>query len=315
MAILQITTRVGCKIACTYCPQDKFITAYGEKGGNLLMSLDQFRAYLDKIPQDVEVCFAGFCEPWLNSECIQMVLYAKRKGHVVSIFTTMVGMTALDIELLEPLDFGFFRIHLPSESGDEEIPVTKEYLATLELLINSKINAGFHCQSSKSDPNVMALLKKNGKNIMFSRTCHRSGNVKLKGKRDMPRRRGKIGCKRDMLENLLLPNGDILLCPHDYGIKHLLGNISSLSYEELFEGSEFKRIQEAHQDIRQEVICRYCEEFCCNVDLFSGIMNIRYRIDQLCYDLRAVRNLHDLWVIFKRLIQLSIKNFGKSHSE
>ncbi len=315
MALLQITTRVGCKIACTYCPQDKLVKAYGEKSCDPLMSLDRFKGYLDKIPQEVGLWFSGMCEPWLNPECTQMILHAKRKGYAVSAFSTMVGMTAQDIELLEPIDFGFFRIHLPSESGEENIGVTKEYLETLEVLLNSKINAGFHCQSSKSDPNVMALLKENGKDFLFLRTCHRSGNVKLKGKLHQPRRRGKIGCKREMRNNLLLPNGDILLCAHDYGIKHVLGNISSLSYEELFEGSEFKRAQEAQQDSRKEVICRYCEEFCYNVDLFSGIMNIRYRIDQLFYDLRAIRNLHDLWVIIQRVIKLSIKNLGKAHSK
>ncbi len=279
------------------------------------MGLDQFRTYLDKIPREVELWFSGMCEPWLNPQCTQMILHANTKGHAVSAFTTMVGMKAIDIELLEPIDFGFFRIHLPSESGDENIPVTKEYLETLEVLLNSNINAGFHCQSRNSDPNVMALLKKYGKGFLFLRTYHRSGNVKFKGKLHQPRRRGKIGCKRDLRNNLLLPNGDILLCAHDYGIKHVLGNIASLRYEELFEGNEIKRVQQAQQDSSKDVICRYCEEWCYNVDLFSGILNIRYRIDQLFYDLKAVRNLHDLWVIFKRIIKLSIKNLGKAHSK
>ncbi|MHC4213503.1 MAG: SPASM domain-containing protein [Planctomycetota bacterium] len=154
----------------------------------------------------------------------------------------------------------------------------------------------------------MSLLKKNGKRILFARTYRRSGNVNLKDRLRLPRRRGKIGCKRNLHNNILLPNGDVLLCSNDYSMKHVLGNIASLSYEELYEGSEFKRIQEAQQDSRKDIICRYCEEFCFNVDRFSSIQNILYRVDQLFYELKNIRSLHDLWFLIRRIIKIINKD-------
>lgn len=77
---LQITAKIGCRIACTYCPQDRLTQAYRDRSSNLLMSSDDFQLYTERIPPEVEIWFAGMCEPWLNPECTEMILYAHKKG-------------------------------------------------------------------------------------------------------------------------------------------------------------------------------------------------------------------------------------------
>ena len=46
----------------------------------------------------------------MNPDCSKMILYANQKGHKISVFTTLSGMTLLDIDLIESINFGFFQI-------------------------------------------------------------------------------------------------------------------------------------------------------------------------------------------------------------
>lgn len=72
---MEITTRVGCKNMCVYCPQDKFIKAYKKRSDVVQMSLDTFKTCLDKIPHNIHIHFSGMAEPWLNPNCTDMILY------------------------------------------------------------------------------------------------------------------------------------------------------------------------------------------------------------------------------------------------
>ena len=51
--MIQISTSVGCKVNCSYCPQSPHIKAYKDtvKGtGPYQMSLETFKTCIDKIP-------------------------------------------------------------------------------------------------------------------------------------------------------------------------------------------------------------------------------------------------------------------------
>jgi len=99
MAQMEITTRIGCKNMCSYCPQKKIISAYKDKA--YVMSFDTYKKCLNKIPKSVLISFSGMVEPFLNPGCIEMVEYAVREGFKVKIFTTSIRMTKNDIKRLE----------------------------------------------------------------------------------------------------------------------------------------------------------------------------------------------------------------------
>ena len=46
---LEITTMVGCRVACVYCPQDKISHRYF--GADRMMKFDDFQIYLDHVPR------------------------------------------------------------------------------------------------------------------------------------------------------------------------------------------------------------------------------------------------------------------------
>lgn len=287
---LQITTRIGCKIACVYCPQDKLIKAYRQRDGDLLMSTDDFKKYMESVPPEVEIWFTGMCEPWSNPRCTEMVLYVYEKGHSTCVFTTTIGLKASDIDLLKSVSYGFFRIHLPSDPKQEDIEITDEYLDKLDRILRSRIDASYHCQGKKVNLRVQSLLASHGKTVYFADTHHRSGNVRSRGWLKLPRRHGVIGCKRNLRNNILLPNGDVLLCCQDYGMKHVLGNMNFSSYDSLFQGSEYLALREGQKNGAVDILCRYCEEFCYNVDLSAKVYNFPYLLQKGVCGLKSIRS-------------------------
>ena len=260
MASMEITTRIGCKIACVYCPQKKLIEAYSQRSNIFQMTFDVFKKCLEKMPEEVNIDFGGFCEPWLNPEATEMVSFAHEKGHKVYIYTTLVGMKLQDIDLLESVNPNGFTLHLPSAGNDEHIEVDENYLNLLDRLLKSKIKFGAKFQGDNLDPKLEIFMK-DRKVVDQSRPHTRASNVTI-GKRPNPkRRRHRMICKHNLENNVLLPNGDVALCCMDYGLKHVLGNLLSSGYDSLFSGKEFLFVKEGLKDDSLDILCRYCEEY------------------------------------------------------
>ena len=158
MAYVEITTRVGCKNACTYCPHEMFRAAYRSRSSDLLMRFETFRECIDKIPADLGICFAGMGEPWLNPDCTRMVRYAHSAGHRVHIFTTGVGLYSRDIDALKEIPFEQFVVHLPTAEGWESISVDQTYLSTLRCLRQSGCVTRWHCHSSTVNPLIGSVI-------------------------------------------------------------------------------------------------------------------------------------------------------------
>ena len=52
MRTIDITTNVGCSVRCAFCPQDKLLPAYRDRGGTRQMTFAAFREMPRKIPTD-----------------------------------------------------------------------------------------------------------------------------------------------------------------------------------------------------------------------------------------------------------------------
>jgi len=259
MANMEITTRVGCLMGCQYCPQDLLIKSYQQHDPVWQMSFETFRICLNKIPSDVNIHFSGMAEPWLVPDCTRMLLLAHEKGHTIAVYTTLVGMDSRDLEALAEVPFKDFEVHLPSKEGREKIKVTEEYLTLLRQLVAGPIAAHFHIQAQEVHPAVKEILG----DIPVARykPHSRAGHVTIPGQPPVERREGYLGCQRDLRANVLLPNGDVLLCCMDYGMKHVLGNLLKMDYEDLFSGEIFRSVVKGLNDPGRDILCRYCD-FC-----------------------------------------------------
>jgi sulfatase maturation enzyme AslB (radical SAM superfamily) len=254
---MEITTRIGCINRCSYCPQDKLIRAYKNVSDILEMDLDTFKKCVDKIPADTRIHFSGLSEPWLNPRCTEMVVYAHQKGHTIQVFTTLVGMAPNDIDVIKSIPFECFIVHLPDADGKTHIEVDDHYRKVIAKAAQCLPNAYF-IYYDNIHKELVPLLQKVRK-AQWDLTS-RARNVKIEGQ-EINRITGTIRCTRDLRQNVLMPNGDVILCCNDYGMKHVLGNLLKSDYNSLFTGEVYKRVSEGLVDDSMDILCRYCDTF------------------------------------------------------
>ena len=267
---MEITTKIGCSINCKYCPQQLLIEKYcRDKDRPIIMTYDLFKRCIDKIPLNITIDFAGMCEPWLNPACTEMVEYAVHKGHEIRIYTTLVGVTESDIERLSKLPIKQFVLHIPDKNGNSHICIDKNYLKLLEKLMNTSISGlkSISCHGEIADAIENILNDEWGKD--GGQLIDRAGNVQNE---DVAHRHivGQIICSEcgcEFNHNILLPDGTVLLCCMDYGMKHVLGDLYENSYESLFCSKEVNAIKENIQQNDGEILCRSCSNACSNQEI------------------------------------------------
>lgn len=257
-AILEISTVVGCRMACKhYCPQATHASAYRATGGARVMSFDDFRKCIDNVPPQVSICFAGMAEPWLNPECTKMIMWAHYKGHELSVFTTGYGVSLDDIQQVMPIRFRHFCLHLPDADGAMNLQPDKKYLDVIRA-IRTLIPSSTAMVIGRLHQDLIPIVGNlpDGTNSLFSR----AGNLDHLA---IPKKTGKLRCSScgpAINHNVLLPNGDVALCCMTYDLKHILGNLLTMEYEDLFQGDEYKKIQRGLDgDESIDIACRQCE--------------------------------------------------------
>ena len=66
-------------------------------------------------------------------------------------------------------------------------------------------------------------------------------------------------CGEAFDHNVILPDGTVLLCPQDYGMKHVLGNLFYESYQDIINSSEMEKVKKGcNGDCSIEILCRSC---------------------------------------------------------
>ena len=237
--MMEITTNIGCVVDCLFCPQQKLAKAYTST--KRMLSFGDFKIAIDKLPNESIIIFSGFSEPFLNDQCTKMILYAHHKKHPISLFTTTTGMTQDDLNKIKNIPFsqyphGGFVLHLADNEGFAKITVDDKYLSLLESIKKSNI--------SNLMLRTMGSLHDDVKNIFQSDTVKkqqmnsRAGNLSNSDKtllQNSKNLEGIVLCSRDeyIYNNVMLPNGDVVLCCQDFGLKHVLGNIIHEGFQEL----------------------------------------------------------------------------------
>jgi hypothetical protein len=258
---LEISTVVGCRVACSFCPQKTHVANYAKQAGHgasKFLLLDDFKRCLETVPTEVEIVFAGMAEPWLNTAATYMVLHAVERGHTVAVYTTTVGMTPVDIELLHGIPFKHFCIHLPDNAGQMHIDVdSPAYLRGLRAAMT--VPGSHFTVIGELNEKLVPIVGKQLNNDSAG-LISRAGNLTV-GKQVS--HKGKIRCGATapgvMDHNVLLPNGDVVLCCCDYSLRHNLGNLLVQDYASLFNGIAYRAVMHGWEDDTVDTICRRCE--------------------------------------------------------
>lgn len=267
---MEITTQIGCAINCMYCPQKLLLREYykeyinGKKRAGVL-SFENFKICIDKLPKETRIDFSGMCEPWLNSQCTKMVLYAHKKGHIISIYTTLVGMTVEDYLKIRLIPFENVIIHIPDSENNSHIAITEEYSLLLKKIIEDVKLGIFSVDNFSCHGDVDERIKKIIKtsNLQVHSELHdRAGNVNNKNDISNKVSIGKFICSASgtkLNRNVLLPDGSVTLCCMDYGLKHVLGNLLTQDYNEISNCKEKEKIRlEMRGENNSDILCRKC---------------------------------------------------------
>jgi len=247
-SLIDIATDIGCKNACKYCPQDVTAKNYGEN--ERTMSMDVFKKCFDKMPKEIGLVFSPFSEPWQNKNTTDMIEYAYKNGHGIYIVTTLAGMTPEDIKRLKCIRFKGFSVHLQSKT--EHFVESETYLSLLDELCLSVSNLTF-VFFGELDDNVKDILKKYGHSPTKLKVRSRAGVLFNPGHKT-----GRIFCGAEGA-HVLLPNGDVVLCCEDFGLKHKLGNLLTGTFDDLHSGKPWKDLKKQFKEYDNDIICRDCE--------------------------------------------------------
>jgi hypothetical protein len=249
---LEITTNIaeqGCVVDCVFCPQRILEKSY--KSDKRIMTLDDFKFAIDKVPKEVRITFAGFTEPWLNKYATDMALYAHSKGHPVSAFTTAVGMTPEDVERLATIPYagnpnGGFCLHLPDQEEYAKHPINANYIRTIEKF--KELQPQFRnfytmCMSENVHESVRHIYPVASVPTFWNRAGNLLGEAILKPELNKIKDKWKsalvssdpltCGCVEDLYHNVMLPNGDVSLCCMDYSLEYILGNLYTQDYDDI----------------------------------------------------------------------------------
>jgi len=258
--VLEITTVAGCAVACTYCPERTFATIQRSVSSQTVMPLEVFEKCLATVPADVDISFSGYAEPWLNPSCTAMVKHAHTKGHGLRIFTTLAGMTPEQLEEVVSTSPKLLVIHL-FDDGEHMNGrfVNDRYLTVLRRL--ARIDAPWlrFLAFGTVHRDVQSIVPPD--RIQTTQPLiSRAGSVNHQIVPTPPALSGPIFCtEARQFRNVLLPNGDVTLCCMDYQRKHVLGNLTEVSYDELHQSPAFRTLLRRMLGEGGELICRSCE--------------------------------------------------------
>lgn len=277
---VEITPTMGCSNNCKYCPQSKLLSTYfkNDKNRKSSMTLMDFKKVLSNIPKDVSIDFAGMAEPFLNKEAFSMVEYAVNEGYDVHIFTTLRGLTKVQLEKLAEMPLGSFVVHVADDEKLMNITVDEEYIEKIKMCndlnftnIEFVVIGNVHKEVRSAVKGKIEEIKiiTRGNNLDFSKLPDHikdlnHENLDVKGKKVICGRRffnlsvSKPATKVEI--TVMLPDGTLLLCCMDYGMNHILGNLYEESYEDIMNGLAMQKIEKSmFCENNDYLLCRDCE--------------------------------------------------------
>ena len=166
-----------------------------------------------------------------------------------------------DYEKIKHINFAFFSIHLPDKEGLIHVTVDDEYIALLRKCIET-FDVTFFKYGDVRDEVWSVLQEYDLSKAFWNVNIHsRAGNVE--GVEPRPRLSGHIRCNASegmaLNHNILLPNGDVSLCCMDFGVKHIVGNLLTDEYVDLFRSEEHNKVVAGMYVDTMDILCRQCD--------------------------------------------------------
>lgn len=286
---IEVTLAMGCRLNCKYCPQKLLISKYYEENPkrNKMMQFQDFKTIIDRVKKGGTICFSGMCEAFHNPECAEMIVYAYEQGYKITLLTTLMGADKEALEKIRHVEFDGITLHIPDKQGNSRFDINEKYLECLKYFHECFKISSYSCHGDVH-PEIEQYVDKNI--ILSSQMIDRAGNLEMET-HYAPK--GEIVCMVGTIGHYgnwtpeVLPDGTVVLCCMDYGMQHVLGNLITMTAEEIISGKEYQKIIEGMKNEHSCILCRKC----------SGAMEIQktpaYRLKKAMDDYRGDKSFAD----------------------
>ncbi len=266
---------VGCPLKCTYCPQDQLRDSYGKN--EKYLSLSNFKLVLSKIPHYVRIDFSGMAEPWANPDATAMLAHTLKQGFNISVYTTLYGITLDQAKEITALltehanQVEILCLHLPDQNGNMRgFRHSGEFEAVLAAFIKlgtGKIVRRFDAMTMDKGGAVHPQLQNLVRGLPAWMGHTRAGSLDTseigpQPVENTPRHQSPVSCSFTPFydHNVLLPNGDVVICCMDYSVKHKIGNLIESDYFTLFasKGMAELHAENTRPGYSEKSICKNC---------------------------------------------------------
>ena len=229
------------------------------------LSFENFKHIIDKLPKDINLHFTGFSEPFFNTDCYKMAAYAKDKNFYTKISTTLYKASSDNINslIVRKRLYDKVILHLPADNNNMNIVVDENYINNVERVISSLIPSdSIVIFGKKINPKLK--FTRNLANISYlsldyNKWTGRAGHLEYEHKINHTHLE-KIKCSKNRTtQNVLLPNGDVVLCCMDWKLEYKLGNLLTQDYEDLHNSDVYKYIIKSMSDNTAKTLCWKCE--------------------------------------------------------
>lgn len=276
---LEITTNIGCKHNCGYCPQNVLIENYykDDSARKSVMTLDDFKSVIRNSPESIVITFGGMSEPFENPHAMEMIFWANNLNRKISVNTTLQGISLEDMKRLISVEFESWVIHTPDADGIMNQELTIDYLEKLKFVEELKIKNKKYVVMGKPNDLVKNILGDKLKQERIVLRCKNLDKSKIapgiKFKRQIAPKvdsNVKIICGKSLtfpyVVNqkvecpILLPDGSLILCNNDYALKHVLGNLYKTNYKSIMRNKVMSKIKQSMMCKNDDyLLCRDCE--------------------------------------------------------
>lgn len=241
---IELNVKVGCPVACLYCPQDKFVKS--DFGSKRLLQIDDLKKILNNLTSNevkAEVFFAAMSEPFSHKDCVELIEECHNNKLItrVVIFTTGYHLSEEKIERLSCLEKLKVNFHIGKK---ETMPnfdnnIWSKFKIIKKMLPNSDfINVGF-----EKNIELEKHLKDQEIELKFQPIISRAGNLSVVGDQSISQifTKNPVTCPRvnNIKRPVILPDGTALACANDYSCELKIGNLLNSKWEDL----DFEKIQ------------------------------------------------------------------------
>ncbi len=242
------------------------MASYGD--AEKYMSVENFATILSKVPLHVQIDFSGMSEPWANPDATDMLELTLSCGYHIVVYTTLYGMTPDNARrvialLLDHRDqVKEVCLHLPDANGNMRgYKPSVEFDEVLGLFMTASKNLrSFRAMTMDNRSRVHPSVKMPASSRSWE-GLDRAGNVDENIIVPHTQHNGPVSCSFTPFydHNVVLPNGDVVLCCMDYSTKHKIGNLLTGDYYSLFASPGMGHLRAENTKIgKSDTICKSC---------------------------------------------------------